>query len=158
MLRHQHRISLDLALFSFHPFSFSRLAQKARRLFHVEKEERFEDNIHLFIEGTKVSFIHFPFSNIHPVEKFHGVKLASDYDIFLNKIYAAGRRIDPKDPFDAAFLYQKYRWDRAKIKEDFERKFPGYSYELSLGALLHFEDYPPLPEESKKVLLHLVKR
>lgn len=142
MLRHRHRISLDLDFFSFRPFSFSRLTQKARRLFHVEKEDWFEDNLDLFIEGMKVSFIHFPFSNIHPVEKFHGVRLASDYD--PNKIYAAGRRIDPKDPFDAAFL-----WDRTKIKEDFERKFPGTSYKLSLGALLYFEDYPPLSEEMK---------
>lgn len=50
--------------------------------------------------------------NVQKLEKLKGIKKASDYDIFLNKIYSAGRRIDSKDPFDAAFLYKTYKWNK----------------------------------------------
>ncbi len=158
MLKHRHRLSSDLDFFSYYSFSFRRLVQKVRTLFQVEKEEAFEDNVDLWIEGTKVSFIYFPFANIRQTEEFLGIRMASDYDIFLNKIYAAGRRVDPKDPQDVAFLYEKYGWNRDQIKRDFMTKFPGQSYELYLGALLSFEDYPELPESFKSTLLKLVER
>ena len=92
-----------------------------------------------------------------PLIKYNGIKMASDYDVFLNKIYVAGRRVDPKDPFDAAFLFKMYRWETAKIKLDFENKFPDQSFEIYLGALLHFSDYPELPEWVKSILLELIK-
>lgn len=156
MLRHQHRISTDLDFFCFQPFSFYRLAQKARRFFLIEREELFEDNLDLFIEGTKVSFIYFPFRNLEPLERLEGIQCASDFDILLNKIYAAGRRVEPKDPLDVAFLYRKYQWEPQRIKQGFEAKFPDQSYEFYLGALLHFEDYPSLSEEDQNTLLQLL--
>jgi hypothetical protein len=82
---------------------------------------------------------------------------ASDYDLFLNKIYVAGRRVDPKDPFDAAFLYKMYKWELAKVKNDFENKFPDQSFEIYLGAILNFEDYPGLPKWVKTSLMELIK-
>jgi len=156
MFGHRHRQSYDLDFFSTQTFSYNRLASKVRRIFQVENEERLEDNIDFFIEGIKVSFVFFPFENCQPVEELQGVKVASDYDLFLNKIYVAGRRIDPKDSFDVAFLYQKHSWNKAQIKVDFEAKFPDQSYEIYLGALLHFEDYPELDNKVKDVLKQLL--
>ena len=78
-----------------------------RKIFSIKKEERGDDNIDFFIENIeniKLSFVFFPFKNIEKLEKIQGIKAASDFDIFLNKIYAAGRRIDWKDPYDCAFL------------------------------------------------------
>ncbi len=72
--------------------------------------------------------------------------MASDYDILLNKIYVSGRRIEWKDPFDAAYLVRKYQWPIEQVKRDFERKFPSQSFEIFMGALLSFEDYPELPD------------
>ncbi len=156
MFKFNHRKSENLDFFSYRSFSFSRLSQKVRRLFKIEKEERGEDNIDFYINGVRVSFVFFPFKNIKRLEKFRGVKKASDFDIFLNKIYAAGRRIDWKDPYDCAFLYKVYKWDLKEIKKSFEKKFPGQSYEIYLGALLNFEDYPSLPAWVKEELLHLL--
>ncbi len=152
MLRHKHRISEDMDFFSFRAFSFLRLAVKMRKIFKVEKEERFEDNIDFIIEGLRISFVFFPFQNIRPLENFEGIKIASDYDIFLNKIYSAGRRIESKDVIDFAFLYRKYQWGIDSVKKDFEQKFPHQSFEIYLGAILSIKDYPDLDENTIRIV------
>ncbi|GLI52883.1 nucleotidyl transferase AbiEii/AbiGii toxin family protein [Thermodesulfovibrio yellowstonii] len=156
MFKYNHRESIDLDFFKETPFSFNRLSIKIRKSFNVQSEERFVDNIDFYIEDVKVSFVFFPFKNLLPIEKFKEIKKASDYDIFLNKIYSAGRRVDPKDPFDAAFLYNIYQWDKVKVEEDFTVKFPNQSYKIYLGALLNFEDYGQLPQWVKETLLKLL--
>ncbi len=127
-----------------------------RKIFNLEKIERGEDNIDFYVENIRISFIFFPFKNIEKIEIFQGIKRVSDYDIFLNKIYAAGRRVDPKDPIDCAFLYKIYRWDKNKIEKDFEKKFPNQSYKIFLGALLNFDYYPSLPTWIKEELITLL--
>lgn len=87
MLKYNQRMSADLDFFSDRAFSFFRLATKIRKNFHVEGEVRGEDNLDFFIEGIKVSFIFFPFKNIKPLQKYSQIRMADDYDIFLNKIY-----------------------------------------------------------------------
>jgi hypothetical protein len=156
MFKHNHRESIDLDFFKDRPFSFSRLSLGIRKFFMVQREERGEDNIDFYIDDIRVSFVLFPYKNIKPLDNFRGLKKADDYDLFLNKVYASGRRIDPKDPIDAAFLYRTYKWDKEEIREDFERKFPLQSYKIFLGALLSFEDYPPLPVWVKKTLMGLI--
>lgn len=142
MFRHAHRISTDLDFFKKTSFSFLKIASKMRNYFSIQKEEKFSDNIDFIVEGIKVSFIFFPFENIKPLEDFGGIKMASDYDIFLNKIYPSGRRVETKDVIDFAFLYEKYRWDRDMVKRDFEKKFPNQSFYLYLYAIMSVEDYP----------------
>lgn len=155
MLRHQHRESVDLDFFSEKEFSFRRIVSKARSLFPVEAETEGIDNVDVWIEGVKVSFVYFPFSCIDPIQDHKGIRMASDYDVFLNKIYAAGRRIDPKDPTDAAFLLNLRQWEKSSIKADFERKFPDQSFEIFLGALLSFDDYPGVSKEAESILTQL---
>lgn len=155
-LKYRHRVSEDLDFFSEKPFSFEKLSYKMRKIFNLEKIERGEDNIDFYVENIRISFIFFPFKNIEKIEIFQGIKRVSDYDIFLNKIYAAGRRVDPKDPIDCAFLYKIYRWDKNKIEKDFEKKFPNQSYKIFLGALLNFDYYPSLPTWIKEELITLL--
>lgn len=40
MLRHKHRVSIDLDFFNHRSFSLAHLAAKTRKLFHVEAEDR----------------------------------------------------------------------------------------------------------------------
>ena len=152
MFRYNHRTSEDLDFLSERSFSVHRLIAKVRKLFPVESYEVPGDNVDFKIEGIRVSFVFFPFKSIKRIEEFRGIRIASDYDIFLNKIYAAGRRIDWKDPFDAAYLLKIHQWPRDRVKRDFEWKFPSQSFEIYLGALLSFEDYPELPNWAKEVL------
>ncbi len=156
MFKFNHRRSIDLDFFKDKMFSFNRVSLKIRKLFKIQKEERGIDNLDFYIEGVKVSFVFFPFKNIKPIENFKGIKKADDYDIFLNKIYVAGRRIEQKDPYDVAFLLKTYKWDKKEIERDFEKKFPGQSYKIYAGALLSFSDYPELPDWVKKTLMKLI--
>lgn len=156
MFKYNHRQSIDLDFFKETPFSFARISQKVRNHFKVQKEEKFEDNIDFYIDDIRISFVLFPFKNIKPLEDLNGLKKADDYDIFLNKIYVAGRRIDTKDPYDTAFLYKTYRWDKDKIEKDFQKKFPNQSFKIYLGALLSFEDYPEIPNWVKETLMGLL--
>ncbi|MCM8776868.1 MAG: nucleotidyl transferase AbiEii/AbiGii toxin family protein [Candidatus Omnitrophica bacterium] len=123
MFKYRHRISEDLDFLTEKEFSFLILASKMRKLFKPDKEEKLTDNIDFIINGIKVSFVFFPFKNISPIENYEGIKMASDYNIFLNKIYSAGRRIETKDVIDFAFLYKKYGWGINKVKSDFQKNF-----------------------------------
>jgi hypothetical protein len=155
MFKYNHRLSIDLDFFKDTEFSFNRLALKVRKNFNVENEERRADNLDMFISGIKVSFVFFPFKSMDKAQIVKGIKAQSDYDLFLNKIYVAGRRVDPKDPFDAAWLWSKNQWSVNEIKKDFEKKFPDQSYELYFGALLSFQDYGMLDDWVKEALLKL---
>lgn len=157
MFKYDHRISKDIDFFCSRTFSYNRIAITLRKHFAVNNEERMSDNIDFFVGNRKISFVYFPFKNIQRLQNFKGLKIASDYDIFLNKIYAAGRRISPKDPFDAAFLFKRHNWPEKAIKRDFERKFPDQSYEIYLGALLTFSDYPKIEPWARKTLTALLK-
>jgi len=152
MFKYMHRITEDLDFLSYKPFSFLRLSSKMRKKFNIKKEEKFEDNIDFIVNDIKVSFIFFPFKNIYRLENFDDIKIASDYDIFLNKLYAAGRRIENKDAFDFAFLYQKYKWNKNKIKKDFEKKFLNQSFEIYLGTIFSIEDYKGLDKNTIQII------
>jgi len=156
MFKNNHRKSIALDFFKEKPISFLKLSSKVKEFFNVQREEKYEDNIDFYIDNIRVSFLYFPFKNIKPLEKIRELKKADDYDIFLNKVYVAGRRIDPKDPYDAAYIYKTYKWDKNQIETDFEIKFPLQSYKIYLGALLNFEDYPELPVWVKETLGELV--
>ncbi len=151
MFKYQHRMSIDLDFFGYREFSKRGLAMKLRRMFSVEDIEEGIDDINFIINGIRVSFVYFPFKNIKHTEKIDGIRIAHDYDLLLNKIYVAGRRIDPKDPYDFAFLYYngKVPKDWGVIKSDFEKKFPSQSFEIYMGALLNLDDYPQLIEPAK---------
>jgi len=157
MFKYKHRISTDLDFFSEKTFSFSRLINKVQKNFLVQRFERFDDNIDFWIKDIKVSFVNFPFKNIEKIQIFNGIKLASDKDIFLNKIYACGRRIDSKDIFDIAFLYKKYQYDFDEIKQSFEKKFLNQSFEIYLGSVFSLDDYPDLSNTTKETILEIKK-
>jgi predicted nucleotidyltransferase component of viral defense system len=157
MFKYKHRISTDLDFFSEKTFSFSRLINKFQKNFLVQRFERFDDNIDFWIKDIKVSFVNFPFRNIEKTQNFKGIKLASDKDIFLNKIYACGKRIDSKDIFDIAFLYKKYQYDFDEIKQSFEKKFLNQSFEIYLGSVFSLDDYPELSNNTKETILEIKK-
>jgi hypothetical protein len=78
----------------------------------------------------------------------HKHRISEDLDFFSK---SAGRRIESKDIIDFAFLWKKYKWERKKVKMDFERKFPHQSFEIYLGAVFAIEDY------SSKIIKEVMK-
>ncbi|GAB4204153.1 MAG: nucleotidyl transferase AbiEii/AbiGii toxin family protein [Bacteroidia bacterium] len=159
MFKYRHRMSTDLDFFSYKTFSFNRIEKKILSHFSVEKIEKREDNVDFWIYQTKVSFVYFPFKNIEKTTVWNNIPLASDIDIFLNKIYVAGRRIDSKDIIDIAFLYSQHidKWHFNLIKQLFEQKFPLQNFEIYLGAVFSLEDYPELPASAVSAIQTMQK-
>lgn len=144
MFRHWHRLSTDLDFFSYRWFDAGRRLHTLRNYFSIHHVSIFPDNVDFFIDNVRVSLVYFPFRNLCPLRRmWRNIRMADDYDIFLNKLYVAGRRVENKDPYDAAFLYRLYKWDIKQIQKDFEKKFPDHSFALRLGSLVHFENIWP---------------
>ena len=152
MLKYKHRLSTDIYFFSHKNFSFNYYKHKFFSELNITSYSKGEDNIDFIIEGTKVSLVRFYYKNIKRRERIKNIFVASDYDLFLNKIYAAGRRIEWKDPYDAAFLLKKHDWDPKDVKRDFEIKFDDADFYIFIGALLNKKDYKELPEWVWKTL------
>ena len=152
MLKYHHRTSIDLDFFHWKPFSFDRLRVKASREFDVSRWEKRVDNLDLFINDVKVSFVFFPFRNVERPQTVDGIVMASDLDLLLNKIYVAGRRVDRKDPIDAAALLARNSWRHEEIRNAFERKFEGQSFGVYLGALVDYESYGRLTRDARSRL------
>lgn len=90
----------------------------------------------------------------------HKHRISVDLDFFSQKPFSYARlstKIRKNFINDAAFLYKKYHWNKKQIKNDFEKKFPNQSFELFLGALINFNDYPKLNKWIKKELIKLIE-
>jgi len=158
-LKYNHRTSYDLDFFCEKAFSFKSMERKMKDSNEgISKVAYGEDNLDIFIDNTKASFVFFPYQNIRYVEDFQGIRIASDIDLLLNKLYVASRRIDAKDPFDFAWLWQKCQWPVARIRQQFEQKFEGHSFEIAVGAIASFEDYPELEEWAKATIQEFVEQ
>jgi hypothetical protein len=156
MIKYGHRISRDLDFFS-EKADLTALTVRFQEKYEPEVERivRFPggDNVDVFLKGTKVSFVRFPFRNVEPPESCLGVRMASDKDLLLNKIYVAGRRVDGKDPVDIVCLLRQHpEWRPSTVRDDFRRKFKEEKFEVYFASVLAFEDYPDLDDEAKRTL------
>jgi len=156
MIKYEHRISTDLDLFT-EKGGLSRIESRLRRRYgpEIERIVHFPggDNVDLFLRGIKASFVRFPFPNVAKIETKDGLKLASDRDLLLNKIYVTGRRVEAKDPADIACLLDRHRdWSREMIRSDFRTKFKEEKFEIYLAAVMAFDEYPGLDKSARSVL------
>ena len=156
MIKYEHRISYDLDLFAENS-KLSALESRMRKRYESEIERivRFpgSDNVDIFLRGTKLSFVVFPFPNIEPTETRDGVRMASDRDLLLNKVYVAGRRVEAKDPVDiACLLLQHPDWALDAVRSGFRTKFKDEKFEIYLAAAMAFDDYPGLDDATRSVL------
>ncbi len=161
MFRYNHRESTDLDFFFDEDISFASILKKVQRNFDINgfNQQPGADNLDVFIDNIKVSFILFPFKAIECIESIDSILTFSDYDLFLNKLYACGRRIIWKDPYDLAFLWEKFHYDLSIARRDFKEKFPGQDFDLYLKAATTIEDYPELQTrpETIRILKQMTK-
>jgi len=156
MIKYEHRLSTDLDFFS-EEGRLAGLESRMRKRYEtgIDRIVHFtgSDNIDFFLRGIKVSFVAFPFPNIEPLDTHGGVRLASDKDLLLNKIYVAGRRVETKDPIDIACLLRNHpHWRLTAVKEDFRKKFKDEKFEVYTAAVTEFESYPGLDAETRAEL------
>ncbi len=152
MFKYDHRNSIDLDFFT-ETFSFEYYIKKFKQHFKYRLKEihidRSSDNIDFIIDGVKVSLVKFYFKNINNTQKINKLKIASDEDLLLNKLYVITRRAEAKDIFDIYFLLKEKNYSINQIKNLFEKKF-NISFDESIKYLIRFKDYKINKKYSKK--------
>lgn len=147
-----HRRSYDLDLFSYEPAEVLRnpdqLTDELTRRFGAERAHvvlKQTDQLHWSIDGTKVSFIAYPFPLRYPTTLHLGVQLADERDIALMKAYVIGRRATARDYIDLYFLLRKGSLTIAELVAEAAEKFrlhgeSLFSTRLFLSQLTYTDD------------------
>ena len=110
-LLYGHRISVDLDLFSNHPFENSILIEALKRKFQdrflmEQKPPHF--GIFCFINDVKVDIVRHSHPVIRPQLLFDGIRMISTEDIIAMKVQAILGRGKKKDFWDIAELLEHY--------------------------------------------------
>jgi hypothetical protein len=142
-----HRLSVDLDLF------VSELFDEEAMLHHIQEAPGFSlvakapHTLHAIIQGTKVSFLGYPYPLLFPPSPFAGIPVADTRDIACMKISAIASRGTRRYFID---LYCAARqFGLAELLGLFQRKYvqTGYNGIHILKSLLFFDDAEkdPLP-------------
>ncbi|MDA8344110.1 MAG: nucleotidyl transferase AbiEii/AbiGii toxin family protein [Thermaerobacter sp.] len=158
-----HRRSYDLDFYSREPsetLSDPGLVDKVLQVFGADRARitlRQADQVHWSIDGTKVSFIAYPFALRYPLVQCFGATLADAREIALMKAYALGRRATARDYIDLYFLLRSGTATIAEIVAQGTEKFvlnsdPLFSTRLFLSQLVYTADVEGTESATQLVL------
>lgn len=100
-----HRKSIDLDFFSDQPIKKTLLNNIESKVAPVDSVlVNNSKELTLFLDATKVTFLHYPFIHKHEFVKTNIVPLASIAEIASMKAYALGRRTSLKDYIDLYYI------------------------------------------------------
>lgn len=138
-----HRISVDFDFFSDKKIPKT-LLLKIEEVYsdaEIEPSVGTPDELTIFIDGVKFSFIHYPFPVLHDLVSIDHLKLLSTKEIAATKAYTIGRREEYKDYVDLyASIHGGYT-DLDEIMSLAEAKYAhAFNARLFLEQLLLVED------------------
>lgn len=109
-----HRRSIDFDLFTPSPLNKIRIKAKLARIPYDQKPV-FEDydQLHLLLNGVRMTFVNYPFLVLHPHDVMKAITIPSLLSLAAMKAYALGRRAKWKDYVDMYFMLR----DNYSIKE-----------------------------------------
>lgn len=100
-----HRISIDLDFFSDNPIKKTLLKNIESEIGTIDRIlVNNKNELTLYINNIKVTFLHYPFSHKYEFAKTDVVPLASIKEIASMKAYTLGRRMVLKDYVDLYFI------------------------------------------------------
>ena len=102
-----HRKSVDVDLFREKEFDVERLSFDLSRT-GAEISVAEQGTLHAFVEGIKLSFLHYPYPLLKDPQVIEGVRVACIEDIACMKVIAVSQRAEKKDFFDLYELLQKF--------------------------------------------------
>ena len=147
-----HRISVDFDLFSEKEISKNLLA-KVKRVFEnktVISSVNNPDELTVFINGVKTTFLRYPFPVKNKLLDYNGIKLLDAKEIASTKAYTIGRRGTIKDYVDLYFVLSEKVSFLDEIMEMAKSKFGNeFNDRLFLEQLVYFNDI----EEAKILFL-----
>ncbi|MFN4226525.1 MAG: nucleotidyl transferase AbiEii/AbiGii toxin family protein [Candidatus Ratteibacteria bacterium] len=138
-----HRYSIDLDFFTeknidFRKFQPNFLSQEIKLIS--------ENTIHAKVEGINLSFFHYPYPLLKPLQNLDLIKIASLEDILAMKISAIISRGSRKDFVDVYFIMKELKLSGDKAIEFFKKKFGNYDELVIKKSLTYFEDAEKEPE------------
>ncbi len=146
-LRHGHRMSVDLDLFSTRQFDNDQLKEELFESGLKFSETFYANRLGLFgyIEGVKVDFVrHHQFPMLAPIEENDGIRMFADQDIIAMKTSAILRRAVKKVFWDVAMLLKHFTID--DFVRFYEAKYPEQQLLITVPrALTYFDDAEESP-------------
>ncbi|QQR84835.1 MAG: nucleotidyl transferase AbiEii/AbiGii toxin family protein [Flavobacteriales bacterium] len=142
-LRHGHRTSVDLDLFSTEPFDpnavAAELAKEFGSSFTWEPARRVRFALFCFVGDVKVDIVNDKHPSIAPLELEDGIRMFADDDIAAMKVQAILGRGKKKDFWDLNELLLHHGLDR--ILGWHAAKYPHQQLAISIpNALVYFAD------------------
>ena len=120
-----HRASVDFDLFSEKEISKNLLA-KVKRIYENKAmvvSVNNPDELTVFINGVKITFLRYPFSLQNKLIDYNGIKLMNAKEIAATKAYTVGRRGTIKDYVDLYFIISEKISSLEEIMEMAKIKF-----------------------------------
>jgi len=138
-----HRISIDFDFFSEKEIP-EKLLDEVEKTFFDKKvvvSVNNPDELTVFADEVKISFIKYPFPVLFDFVEYEGVKLLNVKEIAATKAYTIGRRGTYKDYADLYFIISKDFLSLDKIIEISDKKYGSeFNSRLFLEQLIYLED------------------
>ncbi len=142
-----HRISVDFDLFSDKKIPKNLLAE-TKKIFSgqtIIPSVNNADELTVFINGIKITFLKYPFPAIKSFVEYKGIKLLSIAELAATKAYTVGRRGSFKDYIDLYFLIVEKHVSLQGIIKLAEKKYDtDFNGRLFLEQLIYLEDITDL--------------
>lgn len=134
-----HRVSVDLDLFSTHPFDESDLAEYLSSTYGMELDFLARSTVKGEIAGVQIDCLSHSYPLVNSINVYEGIRLASLEDIAamkLNAISGNGTRI--KDYIDIAYLSGYLSLN--SMLEAYQQKYKTTSVIIPLKAITYFDE------------------
>jgi hypothetical protein len=143
-----HRRSQDLDFFSRDAMDPEALIRRMKPLAGFALAAQAPDTLHVAVQGTKASFLSYPYPVLFPPAAFQGVNVADPRDIACMKLSATASRGTKRDFIDLYVTSKQY--GLAQVLEWFRQKYADVNPSLThlLKSLTWFEDAEkdPMPD------------
>lgn len=138
-----HRESIDLDFFTQKNFDFLQQHLSVPGAMILYRDSK---TIHIEIKGVKVSFFHYPYPLIRPLNYLENIPVAHLEDILCMKVNAIINRGSRKDFIDVYFIMQFLEIDAKRCIELFQEKFGPHNPLVIRKAMVYFADADREPE------------
>lgn len=152
-----HRFSEDLDFFCEKEFDSQTVTvflKKYKNLIRYKKfdyQQSFNRNLFFLRfdrQILKTEFTYFPFKQIDSSKIVNGIKVDSEIDIAVNKVFSISQNSRTRDFIDLFFLIKKNKFNFESLLNKARIKFDWYIDPLNLGAQLmkvkNIKDYPKM--------------
>jgi hypothetical protein len=143
-LRFAHRTSVDIDLFTHHPFDAPALASWLKEHYAMVEAETAENTVSGVVSGIKIDLIAHRYPLLEPVEAIEGLRLAAVADVAAMKLNAIANRGSKKDFWDCAELLSTT--PMATLLEYCARKYTRDSLWNVEKSLCYFDDAEDDPD------------